>query len=205
MLLSLGPVTAKADPLTIVALGDSLTQGYGLPREDGLVPQLERWLRAKGADVTILNAGVSGDTTAGGLARTDWALVPETAAVIVTLGGNDLLRGLPPEQARANLDAILAKTEARDLPTLVVPLAATNNFGPDYKRAFDVIYADVARRHGALLAEPFFAAIFDKSDRATAMKTLMQSDGIHPNKDGVARVVSTLGPKVLDLLKKVEN
>ena len=205
MLLSLGPVAARADPLTIVALGDSLTQGYGLPRDDGLVPQLERWLRAKGADVTILNAGVSGDTTAGGLARTDWALVPETAAVIVTLGGNDLLRGLPPEQARANLDAILAKTEARDLPTLVVPLAATNNFGPDYKRAFDLIYADVAQRHGALLAAPFFAAIFDRSDRATAMQTLMQSDGIHPNRDGVARVVNALGPKVLDLLKKVEN
>lgn len=200
-LLAFAPLAVGANPLTIVALGDSLTQGYGLPREDGLVPQLEAWLRNNGADVTILNAGVSGDTTAGGLARTDWALVTETDAVIVILGGNDLLRGLPPEEARANLNAILAKTEARGLPTLLVPLAATKNFGPDYKQAFDAIYADAAKQHGARLAQPFFAAIFETTDRGTALKTLMQADGIHPNKAGVARVVETLGPEVLELLK----
>ncbi len=205
MLLAIAPLAARATPLTIVALGDSLTAGYGLPREDGLVPQLETWLRAQGADVTVLNAGVSGDTTAGGLARTDWALVAETDAVIVILGGNDLLRGLPPEAARTNLNAILAKTAARRLPTLLVPVAATTNFGPEYKQAFDAIYADVAKQHGARLAQPFFSSIFATTDRSTALKTFLQADGIHPNKVGVARVVEALGPEVLELLKIPKN
>ncbi len=199
------PHPARAEPLTIVALGDSLTAGYGLPRDEGLVPQLQRWLQAHGAEVAVLNAGVSGDTTAGGLARTDWALVPETDAVIVILGGNDLLRGLPPEDARANLDAILAKTAARGLPTLLVPVAATGNFGPEYRQAFDAIYPALAEKHHIPLTTPFFTPIFAGIDRATALKTRLQSDGIHPSKQGVALVVENLGPKVLELLQNIQN
>jgi acyl-CoA thioesterase-1 len=97
---------AQAEPVTLVALGDSLTAGYGLPPDQGLVPQLQSWLTAQGAEVTVVNAGVSGDTTAGGLSRLDWSLTPETDALMVTLGGNDMLRGVPPEEARANLTAI---------------------------------------------------------------------------------------------------
>lgn len=119
-----------AEPVTIAALGDSLTQGFGLPPEDGLVPQLQRWLEANGAEVTLINAGVSGDTTAGGLARIDWTLTDEVDALIVALGGNDVLRGIAPEAVRANLDGILTKATARDLPVLLVGTEAPQNFGP---------------------------------------------------------------------------
>ncbi len=199
-LIILAAGTAKADPVTIVALGDSLTAGYGLAPEDGFVPRLQRWLDGQGAEARVLNAGVSGDTTAGGLARTDWALVPETGVVIVTLGGNDLLRGLPPEEARANLDAILTKTGERGLPVLLVPMVAPGNYGPDYKAAFDAIYPDLAKAHGARLAPPFLAPILALPDRGAALRDYMQPDALHPNAAGVALVVETLGPEVLALI-----
>lgn len=195
---------AFADPLTLVALGDSLTQGYGLPPEDGFVPQLEGWLKAHGADVVVMNAGVSADTTAGGLARTDWALVPETNALIVTLGGNDLLRGLPPSEARANLDAILAKADARKIPVLLVGMPAPGNYGPAYKAEFDAIYPDLAARHGALLAPDFLAPLRAAHDAGTPQEQLLQADGLHPTARGVALIVEALGPRVLELLDKAK-
>lgn len=197
-----------AEPVTVVALGDSLTAGYGLAPEAGLVPQLEGWLRAQGADVVVQNAGVSGDTTAGGLARLDWALSPEADALIVALGGNDLLRGLPPTEARANLEAILAAAEARGLPVLLVGMKAPGNYGPDYKADFDAIYPDLATAHGALLAEYFFdgliAAGANPADPAS-MTAYMQADGIHPNAEGVTLIVQGLGPKVQELLARVQG
>ena len=192
------PVAAAAEPLTLVAFGDSLTQGYGLPPDQGLVPQLQAWLRAQGADVTVINAGVSGDTTAGGASRIDWTLTPEVDAMILTLGGNDMLRGIDPAEARRNLDTILTATEARDLPVLVVPMLAPGNYGPDYKRDFDAMYPDLAARHGALLADSFFAPLLDAGADPAAV---MQADGIHPNAEGVAMIVAGLGPQVLTLLK----
>ena len=196
-----------AEPVTIVALGDSLTAGYGLADQgDGLVPQLEAWLKARGADVVVQNAGVSGDTTAGGLARLGWALGPDADAVIVTLGGNDLLRGLDQAGSRANLDGILREVQARGLPVLLVPLAAPGNFGPDYKAAFDGMYVDLAAKYGAVLADDFFdglrAAGADSTDPAS-MASFMQPDGIHPNPKGVKLIVEGLGPKVEDLLARV--
>ena len=193
---------ALAEPLTLVALGDSLTQGYGLPPEDGFVPQLQAWLRAQGRDVTVVNAGVSGDTTAGGLARLDWMLTPETDALIVTLGGNDLLRGIDPASSRANLDAILKQTTARGLPVLLVAMQAPGNYGPDYKRDFDAMYPDLATKYGALLAPGFFTGMGAEGDPAKA-RALMQPDGLHPNREGVALIVQGLGPQVLDLLARV--
>lgn len=192
-----------AEPAEIVALGDSLTAGYGLPPEDGFVPQLQAWLSAKGIEARVVNAGVSGDTTAGALARLDWALDPEADAVVVTLGGNDLLRGLPPEEARANLDAILSGIGARGLPVLLVPMQAPGNYGPDYKAAFDAIYPELAAKHGALLARPFLAPILDLPDRGAAMAEYVQPDGLHPNAKGVALVVEALGPEVEKLLSRV--
>lgn len=187
-----------------MAFGDSLTAGYGLPPEDGFVPQLQRWLTARGAEVTVQNAGVSGDTTAGGLARIDWTLSAPADAMILTLGGNDLLRGLPPEEAEANLDAILVRTEAKGIPVLLVPMQATANYGPEYKARFDAIYAGLAARHGALLAEPFFAPILAGRDRQQALAAYVQPDGIHPNARGVALVVEALGPQVLALLARAD-
>lgn len=195
-----------AEPLTVVALGDSLTAGYGLPPEEGLVPQLEGWLRDHGAEVAVQNAGVSGDTTAGGLARVDWALGPEADALIVTLGGNDMLRGLSPAEVRANLDAILTAAEARGLPVLLVAMSAPANFGPDYKAEFDAIYPELAAAHGALLAPDFFAGFAAAGASMTDPASYagwMQADGIHPNAEGVRLVVEGLGPKVLELLAEV--
>lgn len=200
--LAAAPVAA-AEPLELVALGDSLTQGYGLPEGDGLVPQLQAWLTAQGADVRVVNAGVSGDTTAGGLSRVGWSLTPETDALMVILGGNDLLRGIPPAEVRANLDGILTEARGRGLPVLLVPMQATMNYGADYKTAFDALYAELAAKHGAQLGQPYFAALGEANP--AAMAQYMQPDGIHPSKDGVARIVTVLGPQVLTLLATVTN
>ena len=198
---------AAAEPVTVVALGDSLTAGYGLEDQStGLVPQLEAWLKAKGHDVVVQNAGVSGDTTAGGLARVGWALGPDADALIVTLGGNDLLRGLDPAGSRANLEGILKEAAARKLPVLLVALKAPGNFGPDYKAAFDGMYGDLATTYGTLLADDFFGGLktagADPADPAS-MAAFMQADGIHPNPEGVKLIVEGLGPKVEELLGKV--
>ena len=196
-----------AEPVTIVALGDSLTAGYGLADQgDGLVPQLEGWLKAKGADVVVQNAGVSGDTTAGGLSRLGWALGPEADALMVTLGGNDLLRGLDPAGSRANLEAILQEASARGLPVLLVAMAAPGNYGPEFKATFDAMYPELAAKYGAVLSEDFFAGLraagADPSDPAS-MAAFMQADGIHPNPEGVRLIVEGLGPKVEELLARV--
>jgi acyl-CoA thioesterase-1 len=198
---------AWAEPVTIVALGDSLTAGYGLADpSQGLVPQLEAWLKAKGHDVVVQNAGVSGDTTAGGLARVGWALGPDADALIVTLGGNDLLRGLDPGEAKANLDGILKVAAARDLPVLLVAMKAPGNFGPKYKIAFDGMYRDLAQAYGTLLADDFFAGLraagADPTDPAS-LAAYMQADGLHPNPDGVKLIVEGLAPKVEELMARV--
>ncbi|SOH92317.1 acyl-CoA thioesterase-1 [Monaibacterium marinum] len=189
---------ASADTITVAALGDSLTQGYGLPPQDGLVPQMQTWLDQQGEDVSLLNAGVSGDTTAGGLARIDWTLSPDVDALIVALGGNDVLRGIDPANSLANLDGIMARAAAADIPVLLIGMQAPGNFGPDYKQSFDAIYPDLAQQYDALLVDDFFAGI-GVSDLSAA-RDLMQADGIHPNAQGVAQIVAALGPRVQELI-----
>jgi len=190
-----------------VALGDSLTAGYGLDAPQGFVPQLESWLRAQGDDVVVQNAGVSGDTTAGGLSRVGWALGKDADALIVTLGGNDLLRGIDPANSRANLDAILKEAQTRALPVLLVGLQAPGNFGPGYKAAFDAMYPELAKTYSAVLAPGFFdgmiAAGANPADPASLAKW-MQADGIHPNAEGVKLIVQGLGPKVQELIMRIE-
>mgnify|MGYP001820848465 CR=1 FL=1 len=203
--LILAPGVAVAEPVSIVALGDSLTQGFGLASDDGFVPQLQTWLVANGADVQVINAGVSGDTTAGGVSRVEWALTPVVDALIVALGGNDLLRGIDPATSRANLDGILTVADARELPVLLVGMDAPANYGPEFETAFDAMYPELARAHDTLLYPNFLAALADQPDRQTAMATLMQADGIHPNADGVALIVEAIGPSVLELLGRVEG
>ncbi len=193
---------AFAEPAEIVVLGDSLTAGYGLDPEDGLVPQLQAWLRERGQDVTIVNAGVSGDTTAGGLARLDWSLTPETDALIVSLGGNDLLRGLSPAEARANLDRIVSRATERGLPVLLVGLAAPGNFGPEYKAEFDAIFPDLAATYGILIVPDLFAPLVAGGADAVNLAALFQPDRIHPNADGVKLIVEGLGPSVQELLAR---
>ena len=189
---------AAQEPVRIVALGDSLVHGYGLPPEEGFVPQLSRWLAARDAGAEVHNAGVSGDTTAGGLARFEWSVLnaPGGAdALIVVLGGNDLLRGIDPAATRDNLDALLGKAEAAGLPVLLAGMQAPGNYGEAYKAAFDAIYPELAEEHGALLYPSFLAGVAE--DRA-----LWQEDGLHPNAEGVARIVERIGPDVLDLVDR---
>jgi acyl-CoA thioesterase-1 len=193
--LALFSGTAWAKPTTILALGDSLTAGYGLPEGDGLVPQLNAWLAANGVEATVLNAGVSGDTTAGGLSRLDWSLTPDVTAMMVLLGGNDVLRALPPESSRANLEAILQTATGRGLPVLLIGMKAPSNYGPAYEKAFDAIYPELAAKYGADFVPSYFAPLGDPSD-STALRAFMQPDGIHPNKDGVAKIVESLGPRI---------
>ena len=194
---------AAAAEAVVAALGDSITAGYGLPPEDGLVPTLQAWLRGRGHDVTLVNAGVSGDTTAGGLSRIDWTLTPDVDAVMVALGGNDFLRGVDPAVSRENLDGILDAVDEAGLPALLVGLEVSPNYGPAYKEAFDAMYPELAQEHGALHHPSIFSAIEgDGTDRAAAM-TLMQPDGIHPNAEGVERIVEEIGPVVEDLLDRI--
>ena len=181
----------------IVAIGDSLTAGYGLAQGDGLVPQLQRWLDAHGAaGFEVIDMGVSGDTTAGGRARLDWALAEGAGAVILELGANDMLRGIDPAEIRANLAAMLAGLAARNLPVLLVGMRATANFGPGYKRAFDAIYPDLAAQYGTVYDPYFFDGVAEEPVN-------FQDDGMHPSAAGIARVVERLGPLVLELIARI--
>jgi len=173
----------------IVALGDSLVAGYGLSPEEGLVAQLQAWLRRRGRDVQILNGGVSGDTTAGGRARIDWSVGDDTDGVILALGANDMLRGLPPAGAQANLEHMLARLQERGLPTLLVGMRASANLGPGYRAEFDSIYPALAARFGLTLY-PFLL------EGVALEPELNQSDGIHPNAAGVKAIVERFGPLV---------
>jgi len=194
------PVAAQ-DPVRIAALGDSLTQGYWLAVEDGLVPRLQAWLTARGHAVVVLNAGVSGDTSAGGLSRLDWTLADQPDAVIVALGGNDLLRGIDPAATRANLRAILEGVGAR--PVLLAGLHPPGNYGPEFQAAFGAIFPDLAAEFGAVLVPDLLAPITARNLAGQSVADLMQDDGLHPNPAGVALVVEALGPAVEDLLARL--
>ncbi|MEM6406855.1 MAG: arylesterase [Pseudomonadota bacterium] len=191
-----------AEPVTVAALGDSLTQGYGLVPEQGFVPQMQAYLDASGSEVALINAGVSGDTTAGGLSRIDWTLTEEVDAVIVALGANDMLRGLPPEEARANLDAILQKISARGLPALLVGIDAPPNYGAEYEQAFEAMYPDLAEQHGVLYFPNFMQGLADLGDLELVMREHMQGDRIHPDASGVALIVEAMGPVVVELAER---
>lgn len=198
------PVSAAfAEPVRILALGDSLTAGYGLMEQDGLVPQLNAWLADQGADVIVVNGGVSGDTSAGGLSRLDWSLDPSIRAMMVILGGNDLLRGIPPEATRANIEAILQQAQTRGLPVLLVGMKAPGNFGPEYKAAFDRLYADLAAEYGAMHIDSYFGLLIPDATDPAQLQPFMQADGIHPNAEGVKVIVGNLGPSLIDLAARV--
>ncbi len=200
--LIVGVGLANAEPVTIAALGDSLTAGYGLPQGDGFVPQLQAWLDAQGADAVVINAGVSGDTTAGGLARVNWTLTPDVDGMIVALGGNDYLRGLDPAVSRANLDAILARAQAAGVDVLLIGLLSGGNYGPDFKVAFDGMYRDLAAKYDVPLLDTFYRGQLDLAGTQARVGDYMQADGIHPNKAGVAANVAVIGPLVLDLAER---
>lgn len=182
-------------PLKVVALGDSLTAGYGLSAKDGFVPRLQAALTAKGIAAQIANAGVSGDTAADGLARLDWSVPQGTDAVIVELGANDMLRGIEPQVTRKALDPILQRLTARHIAVLLCGMRAAPNLGAEYGREFESIYPALAAKYGALLY-PFFL------DGVAADLTLTQPDGMHPNAAGVGVIVDRILPKVEELIAR---
>jgi acyl-CoA thioesterase-1 len=191
----LGPAPARAAerPVRIVALGDSLVAGYGLRASEAFPAALQRALAAKGVAAEIVNAGVSGDTASGGLARLDWSVADGTDAVIVELGANDALRGLDPAVTRSALDAILRRLKARNLPVLLCGMVAPPNLGADYGGAFNPIYRDLAAQYGAILY-PFFL------EGVVADPRLNQPDGLHPTAAGVGVIVKAILPKVEELI-----
>ena len=180
-------------PIRVVALGDSLTAGYGLPDKDGFVPQLQAALTAKGAAAEVQNAGVSGDTASDGLARLDWSVPDGTDAVILELGANDMLRGINPDVTRKALDAILSRLTQRHIAVLLCGMRAAPNLGPEYVQAFERIYPDLAAKYGVPLY-PFFL------DGVAADPKMTQHDGLHPSETGVKVIVQRILPKVEDLI-----
>jgi acyl-CoA thioesterase I len=200
LLMVLCPMhTIEAEPRApvIVAFGDSLTAGFGLPQGETFPVQLEAALKARGASVSVVNAGVSGDTAGAALKRLDWALPQDASAVIIELGGNDALEGIPTEAIKTSLEKIIEAVQAKGLPILLAGMEAPRNMGKDYVTAFAAIYTDLAARHGLVLY-PFFL------DGVVLDDSLMQGDGIHPNAKGVARIVELIMPKVDELLAKVK-
>lgn len=194
--LTAAPATSADKPVTIVALGDSLTAGLGLAAKDAFPARLQQALAAKGIAATIADAGVSGDTTSGGLARLDWSVPAGADGVILELGANDALRGLDPAVPRAALDAILRRLKQRGIPVLLCGMLSPPNLGADYARAFDAIYPDLATRYGTLLY-PFFL------DGVIGNRTLVQADGLHPTAAGVDVIVAKILPKVEALIARV--
>lgn len=186
--------SAAAEPTRLMVLGDSLTAGYGLPSEHGFTVQLEDALREQGLDVVVLNAGVSGDTTAGGVARLDWALADAPTHVIVELGSNDALRGIDPAVARENLDTILQRLADEEIPVLLAGMLAPPNNGSEYAAEFNAIYPDLAESYDIPLY-PFFL------EGVATIPALNQGDRIHPNRAGVAEIVRRMVPAVSDWLE----
>ncbi len=195
----------QAETLTLTAMGDSLTQGYGLQQHEGFVPVLQEWLTARGHDVVVINAGVSGDTTAGGLSRIDWTLADAPDALIVALGGNDLLRGIDPAASRANLDGVAKAAAEAGVPTLIAGLPAPGNYGAEFQRDFETMFRDAAEARGALHYPNFLQPMQDKQDAGQSFADLMQNDRIHPNAEGVRLIVEAMGPAVEDLLARARE
>lgn len=189
---------ARDEPnITILAFGDSLTAGYGLEPKYSFPSRMEAALRAKGLSVRIINAGLSGDTTGGGIDRLDWVLTPEVEGVILELGANDALRGLSPQQAKKNLGGMISKLQSKNLPILLAGMRAPTNMGEEYVSAFDSIYPELAQQYDVPLY-PFFL------EGVALRPHLNLPDGLHPNPNGVDRIVKNILPFVENLISEVK-
>ena len=191
---------SKAETKTILAFGDSLTQGYGLPAEVGFVPQMSTWLEERGISNQMINAGVSGDTTAGGLARLEWTLFQPVDLVILNLGSNDMLRGLNPFLTYDNLNKIMEKLQNHKIPTLLIGHHAPLNYGASYKEEFEKAFAKLAIKYGVSFYPFYFKALMGPDQVSPDVQRYFQNDGLHPNAEGVSVIVSKIGPYVVRAL-----
>jgi acyl-CoA thioesterase-1 len=196
MIVPLTEAQAQGGPIRLVALGDSLSAGYGLPQEAAFPTVLERALKARGRKVEITNAGVSGDTSSGGLDRLDWSVPDGTDGVILELGANDMLRGLDPTLTRRNIEAIVTRLKARNIPVLLAGMYASRNLGPDYVQKFDSLYPDIAKKHDLVLY-PFFL------DGVAGERSLNLPDGLHPTAKGIEMIVARILPTVESFLARI--
>ncbi|MBC7313844.1 MAG: arylesterase [Rhizobium sp.] len=191
-------LTVAAETVPLVGFGDSLMAGYQLPQEDALPVRLEKALVAEGAEVKIANAGVSGDTSAAGLARVDWSVPDGTKGVILELGANDALRGIAPEETEKNLEAIIGRLKDRGIAVLLVGMLAPPNMGADYAARFNPIYPKLAERHG-LAFYPFIL------DGVVTRPEMQLEDGMHPNAEGISIMVERMLPVVRDFVKVIRD
>jgi acyl-CoA thioesterase-1 len=198
LVATLLPSVAQDRPVKIVALGDSLTAGYGLNAGSAFPVKLARALKERGIEATVVDAGVSGDTSTGGLERLDWSVPDDADAVIVELGGNDMLRGIDPAATRTAIDTIVRKLKEKRVAVLLCGMQAAPNLGPDYAKAFNAIFPEVAAAHGVLLY-PFFL------DGVAANRDLNQPDGIHPTAAGVDVIVRNILPSVEQLVMRAKK
>jgi acyl-CoA thioesterase-1 len=189
---------AGVRPIKLVALGDSLTAGYNLPASAAFPVKLQKALQEKGIAVEISNAGVSGDTSSGGLARLDWSIAKDTEGVIVELGANDALRGLDPQVTRTSLEEILKRLKARNIPVLLCGMYAPPNYGKDYTAKFNAIYPDLAKAYDVPLY-PFFL------DGVATVERLTQSDGLHPTAEGIDAVIQNILPTAEAFVRSINR
>ncbi len=197
----MAPTLAYSEQKVFI-LGDSITHGFGLAVEDGLVNQLSNWFASKGLNITFINGGVSGDTTAGGLERLSWSLTDDVSALVVALGANDVLRGFPPELTRENLSAIIDIAENNKTPVLLVGTYAPGNYGEQYKLDFDSIFTDIVEEKRIAYIDSYFKPMVDDIKNGKDVSHLLQADGLHPNPAGVKVIVEYISPQILKFLRK---
>ena len=197
----MAPTFCYSDP-KVFFLGDSITHGFGLPEEEGLVNQLSNWFSNNGTAVSFINGGVSGDTTAGGLERLSWSLTEDISAVIVALGSNDVLRGFPPEITKENLSEMIDIAQGNKVPVLLIGTYAPGNYGEEYKSNFDAIFTDLAEEKNIAYIDSYLKPLLDEVSKGKDVMHLLQADGLHPNPNGVRVVVEYISPQILKFLQE---
>ena len=201
LIILMAPTFAYSDQKVFI-LGDSLTHGFGLSVEESLVNQLTNWFSGAGLEVTFINGGVSGDTTAGGLERLSWSLTDDVSALVVALGSNDVLRGFPPETTKENLSAIIEISESNKIPVLLIGTYAPGNYGEQYKLDFDAIFTDLVEEKNVAYIDSYLKPMLDDVKNGKDVSYLLQADGLHPNPAGVKVIVEYISPQILRFLRK---
>ena len=195
---SLAHATEKKENYRLIIIGDSLIQGYGLPKEKGFVNQLQKKILEKMDYISLINAGVSGDTTAGGLSRTDWSITDDINAVAISLGANDMLRGIPPKFSKENLSKMIFKIKDKNLPILLIGITSIENFGPEYKNEFDLMFSELSRKFNISLYPNLMAPVIENEND---LSNYLQEDMLHPNEKGVEIIVQAILPTFIDFIE----
>jgi len=201
LIILMVPTFCYSDP-KVFFLGDSITHGFGLPEDEGLINQLSNWFSNNDITVDFINGGVSGDTTAGGLERLSWSLTEDISAVVVALGSNDVLRGFPPEITKENLSAIIDIAQSNKLPVLLIGTYAPGNYGQEYKSDFDAIFIDLAEEKNIAYIDSYLKPLLDEVSKGKDVMHLLQADGLHPNLNGVQVIVEYIFPQLLKFLQE---